>query len=249
MDRHGSARLATPEDVFTDFRARRDGILKALTTDVEKFYKLCDPEYKDNLCLYGLPNKTWEVNVPAAEIPPELPEPAEGINVTRDSMPKEDWLSFVAVHSDAWLVAVAFHFGALHGFDKDARRQLHIMINNHPTVYEVVIGSGEKQPKAHNTNYETKSSSIKEPSSSSKLAEQPLPKKERQIIKEDGGDKDEAFLCGTCGGMYSENGVFWIGCDICDKWYHGDCVRITPAEAKHIDQYGCPACSNKRNIE
>jgi hypothetical protein len=49
--------------------------------------------------------------------------------------------------------------------------------------------------------------------------------------------------------MYSENGVFWIGCDICDKWYHGDCVRITPAEAKHIDQYGCPACSNKRNIE
>jgi hypothetical protein len=61
------------------------------------------------------------VNVPAAEIPPELPEPAEGINVTRDSMPKEDWLSFVAVHSDAWLVAVAFHFGALHGFDKDAR--------------------------------------------------------------------------------------------------------------------------------
>jgi hypothetical protein len=34
MDRHGSVRLPTPEDVFTDFRARRDGILKALTTGI-----------------------------------------------------------------------------------------------------------------------------------------------------------------------------------------------------------------------
>ncbi|KAL5649889.1 hypothetical protein ACJX0J_040698, partial [Zea mays] len=76
-----------------------------------------------------------------------------------------------------------------------------------------------------------------------------LPKKERQIIKEDGGGKDEANLCGTCGGMYSENGVFWICFDICDKWYHGDCVCITPVEAKHIDQYSCPACSNKRGRE
>ncbi|KAL5649894.1 hypothetical protein ACJX0J_040703, partial [Zea mays] len=127
---------------------------------VEEFYKLCDPEY-ETLCLYGLPNETWKVNVRPAKVPQQLPEPAEGINIPRDSMPKEDWLSFVAAHSDAWLVAMAFHFGALFGFDKDARRRLHMMINNHPTVSEVVIGSGEKQPKACNTNYETKSSSIK----------------------------------------------------------------------------------------
>jgi hypothetical protein len=36
-----------------------------------------------------------------------------------------------------------------------------MMINNHPTVFEVVTWSGEKQPKACNTNYETMSSSIK----------------------------------------------------------------------------------------
>jgi hypothetical protein len=75
----------------------------------------------ETLCLYGLPNETWKVNVRPAKVPQQLPEPAEGINIPRDSMPKEDWLSFVAAHSDAWLVAMAFHFGALFGFDKDAR--------------------------------------------------------------------------------------------------------------------------------
>ncbi|RRT77931.1 hypothetical protein BHE74_00014722 [Ensete ventricosum] len=110
----------TPEQVFGDFRGRRAGIMKALTTDVEKFYQQCDPE-KENLCLYGLPNETWEVNLPAEEVPPELPEPALGINFARDGMDERDWLSLVAVHSDAWLLAVAFYFGARFGFDKESR--------------------------------------------------------------------------------------------------------------------------------
>lgn len=32
---------------------------------------------------------------------------------------QKDWLSLVAVHSDAWLMAVAFYFGAK--FDKNER--------------------------------------------------------------------------------------------------------------------------------
>jgi hypothetical protein len=76
---------------------------------------------KENLCLYGLPNETWEVTLPAEEVPPELPEPALGINFARDGMVEKDWLSLVAVHSDAWLLSVAFYFGARFGFDKDAR--------------------------------------------------------------------------------------------------------------------------------
>ena len=76
---------------------------------------------KENLCLYGLPNETWEVTLPAEEVPPELPEPALGINFARDGMIEKDWLSLVAVHSDAWLLSVAFYFGARFGIDKDAR--------------------------------------------------------------------------------------------------------------------------------
>lgn len=67
---------------------------------------------KENLCLYGHPNESWEVTLPAEEVPPELPEPALGINFARDGMNRKDWLSLVAVHSDSWLLSVAFYFGA-----------------------------------------------------------------------------------------------------------------------------------------
>ena len=73
------------------------------------------------MCLYGFPNEHWEVNLPAEEVPPELPEPALGINFARDGMQEKDWLSMVAVHSDAWLLSVAFYFGARFGFDKNDR--------------------------------------------------------------------------------------------------------------------------------
>lgn len=67
---------------------------------------------KENLCLYGHANETWEVTLPAEEVPPELPEPALGINFARDGMKRRDWLSLVAVHTDSWLLSVAFYFGA-----------------------------------------------------------------------------------------------------------------------------------------
>lgn len=57
-------------------------------------------------------------------MPPELPEPALGINFARDGMQEKDWLALVAVHSDAWLLSVAFYFGARFGFDK-ADRYVH----------------------------------------------------------------------------------------------------------------------------
>lgn len=87
--------------------------------------KLIDTSFlyteKENLCLYGFPSEQWEVNLPAEEVPPELPEPALGINFARDGMQEKDWLSLVAVHSDAWLLAVAFYFGARFGYDKADR--------------------------------------------------------------------------------------------------------------------------------
>ena len=63
----------------------------------------------------------WEVNLPAEEVPPELPEPALGINFARDGMQEKEWISLVAVHSDAWLLSVSFYFGSRFGFDKADR--------------------------------------------------------------------------------------------------------------------------------
>jgi hypothetical protein len=55
------------------------------SADVDGFWACCDPD-KENLCLYGNPDGTWEVQLPAEEVPPELPEPALGINFARDGM-------------------------------------------------------------------------------------------------------------------------------------------------------------------
>ncbi|GAV56965.1 PHD domain-containing protein/DUF3594 domain-containing protein [Cephalotus follicularis] len=242
----------TVEQVFRDLRGRRAALIKALTTDVEEFYRQCDPE-KENLCLYGFPSEQWEVNLPAEEVPPELPEPALGINFARDGMQEKDWLSLVSVHSDAWLLAVAFYFGAKFGFNKADRKRLFNMINDLPTIYEIVTGTAKKQTmeKAPVSNH----SSNKSKSNPKNL--QRVSESQDKYVKvmqakdgdeeglEDEDDERGETLCGACGESYASD-EFWICCDICEKWFHGKCVKITPARAEHIKQYKCPSCSNKR---
>ncbi|KAE8812110.1 PHD finger protein ALFIN-LIKE 8 [Hordeum vulgare] len=247
MDGGGTHR--TPEDVFRDFRARRAGMIKALTTDVEKFYQQCDPE-KENLCLYGLPNETWEVNLPAEEVPPELPEPALGINFARDGMDEKDWLSLVAVHSDAWLLAVSFYFGARFGFDKESRKRLFSMINNLPTIYEVVTGTAKKQvkekhPKSSSKINKSGTKPSRQPEPNSRGPKMPLPPKDEDDSggEEEEGEEHEKALCGACNDNYGQD-EFWICCDACETWFHGKCVKITPAKAEHIKHYKCPNCSS-----
>eukprot|EP00798_Chlamydomonas_sp_ICE-L_P015184 gene15184-21258_t len=134
-----------PKEVYDDFAGRRKGILAALTTEVDKFYSQADPA-KDNLCLFGYPDGTWAVDLPAEEVPPETPEPPLGINFARDGMQKQDWIGLVAVHSDAWLLALAFYKGArLH---KEGREELFKMINANPTCYEIVSGRAKEQAAA-----------------------------------------------------------------------------------------------------
>ena len=65
-------------------------------------------------------------------------------------------------------------------------------------------------------------------------------------LEEEDEDEHGETLCGACGENYASN-EFWICCDICEKWFHGKCVKITPARAEHIKQYKCPSCSNKRS--
>ncbi|KAL6335318.1 hypothetical protein AAG906_029560 [Vitis piasezkii] len=259
MDGGANYNPRTVEEVFRDFKGRRAGMIKALTTDVDEFYQQCDPE-KENLCLYGFPNEQWEVNLPAEEVPPELPEPALGINFARDGMQEKDWLSLVAVHSDAWLLAVAFYFGARFGFDKADRKRLFNMINDLPTIFEVVTGTAKKQVKEKSSV--SNHSSNKSKSNSKVVPQQQQPqqrgsepqgkysktpqKDEDEGLEEEEEDEHGETLCGACGENYASD-EFWICCDICEKWFHGKCVKITPARAEHIKQYKCPSCSNKRS--
>ncbi|GMH10217.1 hypothetical protein Nepgr_012058 [Nepenthes gracilis] len=229
----------TVEEIFKDFSARRAAIIRALTSDVDEFYGLCDPE-KENLCLYGHPNEIWEVNLPAEEVPPELPEPALGINFARDGMNQRDWLSLVAVHSDCWLLSVAFYFGAR--LNRNERKRLFSLINELPTVFEIIT---ERKPGKDMPSVDSGSKFRGSAKRTSEGQVKRISSKMEDESYEADEDEQGETLCGSCGGNYSAD-EFWICCDICEKWFHGKCVKITPAKAESIKQYKCPSCSMKR---
>ncbi|XP_020206626.1 PHD finger protein ALFIN-LIKE 2-like [Cajanus cajan] len=211
----------TVEEIFIDYRARRTALVNALTRDADEFYSLCDPGM-DNLCLFGHGDESWEVALPAEEVPAELPEPVLGINFFRDRKSRKDWFSYVAVHSDCWLLAVAFYLAFR--LDKFQRQRLFSLINNLPSVFEAVT----KWNKLRITNVPT------EGGSSSKSTQK------------NSTNLEAIIQCRICEGHYNPN-EFWIGCDVCECWFHGKCVDITPEEAETIEQYECPSCSLKSN--
>ncbi|XP_027942326.1 PHD finger protein ALFIN-LIKE 4-like [Vigna unguiculata] len=245
MEAAGRAPSTHPsvEEVFLDFKGRRTAIVKALTTEYKDFFQQCDPA-KDDLCLYGFPNEVWQVDLPAEEVPAEIPEPVLGINFARDGMEERDWVSFVAAHSDTWLIAVAMFFGARFGFDKADRGRLFDMINDLPTVFEVAVGKvkkeGKKKPPVSNHSNSKSKSNSKRGSESQRKNSKAMESKE---------EEQGETACGACG----ENdaaGVdgFWICCDICERWFHGKCVKITRAKADFIKHYKCPTCSIKKLV-
>lgn len=56
-------------------------------------------------------------------------------------MQRHNWLALVAVHSDVWLMSVAFYFGAR--LDKHGRATLFDSINDYPTCFELVTGRAQ----------------------------------------------------------------------------------------------------------
>mmetsp|Transcript_20297 Transcript_20297/g.24267 ORF Transcript_20297/g.24267 Transcript_20297/m.24267 type:complete len:222 (-) Transcript_20297:642-1307(-) len=211
------------DEIFEDFSARRNGLIRALTTDVDDFYYQCDPE-KENLCLYGHSDSNWEVNLPVEEVPPELPEPALGINFARDGMEKRDWLKLVAVHSDAWLLSVAFFYGAK--LAKAERDKLFKLINSRATVFETLSGKDSGKPKKPQAKRPAK-----------------IATKEARVEEPEDQDSEDA-PCPLCLKFYKKN-EFWIGCDVCERWYHGACVKVTPNQADGLSHYKCPACAKR----
>mmetsp|Transcript_8435 Transcript_8435/g.26144 ORF Transcript_8435/g.26144 Transcript_8435/m.26144 type:complete len:376 (+) Transcript_8435:169-1296(+) len=39
---------------------------------------------------------------------------------------------------------------------------------------------------------------------------------------------------------------FWIYCDGCSNWFHGECVRVTPEMASNLKQFYCPNCVKRK---
>lgn len=124
------------------------------------------------------------------------------------------------------------------------------MINELPTIFEVVTGN-VKQPKDqsanHNNSTKSKSSGKSRQSEpqGKPVKMSPPVKEEDESADEEEEDDEQGATCGACGDNYATD-EFWICCDVCERWFHGKCVKITPAKAEHIKQYKCPGCSSKR---
>uniref|UniRef100_W5N7Z1 Bromodomain PHD finger transcription factor n=1 Tax=Lepisosteus oculatus TaxID=7918 RepID=W5N7Z1_LEPOC len=67
------------------------------------------------------------------------------------------------------------------------------------------------------------------------------PKKKKMISTTSKDSKKDTKLYCVCKTPYDES-KFYIGCDLCTNWYHGECVGITEKEAKKMDDYICNEC-------
>ncbi|KAK8509109.1 hypothetical protein V6N11_049463 [Hibiscus sabdariffa] len=97
------------------------------------------------------------------------------------------------------------------------------MINSLPTLCEIVT-SGAKGGSGT-----AKSSSSSGRRRQAKGKQRALPDE-----AESGG------VCAACGTFDAYD--FWIGCDTCEKWYHGECVDVTFETSLRIGKYECPPC-------
>ncbi|RYR72502.1 hypothetical protein Ahy_A02g006730 isoform C [Arachis hypogaea] len=119
------------------------------------------------------------------------------------------------------------------------RKRLFSLINDLPTVFEVVT---ERKPVKDKPAADSGSKSRGSTKRSSDGQVKSNPKFDEGYEEED--DEHSETLCGSCGGNYNAD-EFWIGCDICERWFHGKCVKITPAKAESIKQYKCPSCMRR----
>ncbi|KAG9470855.1 hypothetical protein GDO78_016589 [Eleutherodactylus coqui] len=74
----------------------------------------------------------------------------------------------------------------------------------------------------------------------------PSKSKKKKIISSTSKDskKDNKLYC-ICKTPYDES-KFYIGCELCANWYHGECVGITETEAKKVDVYICNECKQSQ---
>lgn len=42
---------------------------------------------------------------------------------------------------------------------------------------------------------------------------------------------------------------FYVGCDLCSNWFHGDCVGISEEKSKEISEYVCSECKHARDTQ
>jgi nucleosome-remodeling factor subunit BPTF len=59
--------------------------------------------------------------------------------------------------------------------------------------------------------------------------------------------KKEKLYC-ICRTPYDET-KFYVGCDLCNNWFHGDCVGITEESSRTLTEFVCDECKQAKDTE
>uniref|UniRef100_A0A1Q3FWI9 Putative nucleosome remodeling factor subunit n=1 Tax=Culex tarsalis TaxID=7177 RepID=A0A1Q3FWI9_CULTA len=59
--------------------------------------------------------------------------------------------------------------------------------------------------------------------------------------------KKEKIYC-LCRKPYDDT-KFYVGCDLCNNWFHGDCVGISEEQSKEINEFVCSECKHARETQ
>ncbi|XP_045626029.2 nucleosome-remodeling factor subunit NURF301 isoform X1 [Procambarus clarkii] len=57
-------------------------------------------------------------------------------------------------------------------------------------------------------------------------------------------NKNKKIVC-ICRTPFDDS-KFYVGCDLCGNWFHGDCVGITEAMSRSMTEYVCDDCANAK---
>lgn len=63
-----------------------------------------------------------------------------------------------------------------------------------------------------------------------------------------GGSRRKEKLYCLCRTPYDET-KFYVGCDLCNNWFHGDCVGITEEMSKTMSEFVCTECRHARDTQ
>ncbi|XP_053689324.1 nucleosome-remodeling factor subunit NURF301 [Sabethes cyaneus] len=110
----------------------------------------------------------------------------------------------------------------------------------------------------HSTAAE-KSSSTKKKTTTTVVSKEPNPKAQKhgnstsklekpsKSNRKRMSNKKEKIYC-VCRTPYDDT-KFYVGCDLCNNWFHGDCVGISEEQSKEINEFVCSECKHARETQ
>jgi nucleosome-remodeling factor subunit BPTF len=82
---------------------------------------------------------------------------------------------------------------------------------------------------------------------SSSPAKAPPKKRQKRSSSPNARSRKEKLFC-SCRTPYDDT-KFYVGCDLCNNWFHGDCVGITEQQSKNMTEFVCEECKHARETK